>query len=208
MIRVFVIAPTPMMQAGLQSMLTTGSIHVVGMAAAPEEVALLPEIDVIVIADDGQLEEIGRSFPNTQSPALVVLTNDDERALMQMRALAVPGWGIVTLDAPAAQLQAAVAACAQGLIALPTHLSNKLNALRAPRVEAMKLDTPDEPLTPREREVLELVGQGLSNKLIARALHISEHTVKFHIASFSTKLGAISRTDAVRLGVRSGLITL
>jgi DNA-binding CsgD family transcriptional regulator len=56
--------------------------------------------------------------------------------------------------------------------------------------------------------VLELVGQGLPNKLIARQLQISEHTVKFHLASVSTKLGAVSRTDAVRLGLRQGLITL
>jgi DNA-binding NarL/FixJ family response regulator len=63
-------------------------------------------------------------------------------------------------------------------------------------------------LTAREHEVLELVGLGLSNKLIARQLQISEHTVKFHVSSISNKLGASSRTDAVRRGLRHGLITL
>jgi len=56
--------------------------------------------------------------------------------------------------------------------------------------------------------VLELVSQGLSNKLIARQLQISEHTVKFHISSITTKLGVASRTEAVSRGVRLGLITL
>ena len=65
-----------------------------------------------------------------------------------------------------------------------------------------------EALTPREIEVLELVGEGLSNKAIADRLGISDHTVKFHIASLSGKLGAGNRTDAVRRGVQRGLITL
>ena len=65
-----------------------------------------------------------------------------------------------------------------------------------------------EALTPREIEVLELVAEGLSNKAVAVRLGISDQTVKFHLTSISGKLGAINRTDAVRKGVRRGLITL
>jgi DNA-binding NarL/FixJ family response regulator len=65
-----------------------------------------------------------------------------------------------------------------------------------------------EPLTPREVQVLELLAEGLSNKTIAARLGISDQTVKFHIASLSAKLGAANRTDAVRRGVRRGLVTL
>jgi DNA-binding NarL/FixJ family response regulator len=65
-----------------------------------------------------------------------------------------------------------------------------------------------EALTPREIEVLELLAEGLSNKGIALRLGISDQTVKFHVASISGKLGAHSRTGAVRLAVRRGLITL
>jgi NarL family two-component system response regulator YdfI len=77
-------------------------------------------------------------------------------------------------------------------------------------VQLSDIDTasPDEALTTREREVLELLSRGLPNKLIARRLQISEHTVKFHVSSIYTKLGATSRTDAVSRGVRRGLITL
>ena len=67
---------------------------------------------------------------------------------------------------------------------------------------------PGEALTVREREVLELLSRGLPNKLIARRLQISEHTVKFHVSSIYAKLGATSRTDAVSRGVRRGLITI
>ena len=65
-----------------------------------------------------------------------------------------------------------------------------------------------EPLTPRETEVLALVAEGLSNKAIADELGISDQTVKFHISSIAGKLGATSRTDAVRLAVRRGLLVL
>jgi len=67
---------------------------------------------------------------------------------------------------------------------------------------------PVETLTGREIEVLELLAEGLSNKAIAARLGISDQTVKFHVASVSGKLGAANRTDAVRLAVRRGLITL
>jgi DNA-binding NarL/FixJ family response regulator len=66
----------------------------------------------------------------------------------------------------------------------------------------------DEPLTPREIQVLELLAEGLPNKAIAVRLGISDQTVKFHVSSISGKLGAANRTDAVRRAVRRGLITL
>ena len=65
-----------------------------------------------------------------------------------------------------------------------------------------------EPLTRREVEVLELLAEGLPNKAIAARLQISDQTVKFHVSSICGKLGAANRTDAVRRGVRRGLITL
>jgi DNA-binding NarL/FixJ family response regulator len=66
----------------------------------------------------------------------------------------------------------------------------------------------DEPLTPREVQVVELLAQGLPNKAIAARLGISDQTVKFHLASIAGKLGAANRTDTVRRAVRRGLIDL
>jgi len=69
-------------------------------------------------------------------------------------------------------------------------------------------DDIEEPLTPREIDVLELLAEGLTNKAIAVRLGISDQTVKFHVASIYGKLGATNRTDAVRRAVRRGLIAL
>jgi DNA-binding NarL/FixJ family response regulator len=65
-----------------------------------------------------------------------------------------------------------------------------------------------EPLTPREREVLVLVAEGLPNKLIAARLGISHQTAKFHVASICGKLGASNRTEAVRIALGRGLVTI
>lgn len=65
-----------------------------------------------------------------------------------------------------------------------------------------------ESLTPREAQVLELVADGLSNKAIAGILGISDETIKFHLGSILGKLGASNRTDAVRIALQHGLVTL
>jgi NarL family two-component system response regulator YdfI len=83
------------------------------------------------------------------------------------------------------------------------------SGLRSPMaVEEIDAASFETNLTPREIEVLELLALGLSNKVIATRLDISDQTVKFHVSSICGKLGALNRTDAVRRGVRRGLITL
>ena len=206
--RIFILAPTPMMQAGLHSLLTSNEIQIIGTSAQPGALSeIATDIDVVVVADELLLEELAPTLANTPMVALVLLTNNEERILPRLRALDVRGWGVVPLDASALQLQAAVQAVAQELIILPKVEMQRLYDNRV-LTEVRNNEQLDETLTAREHEVLELVGQGLSNKLIARQLQISEHTVKFHVSSISNKLGASSRTDAVRRGLRHGLITL
>jgi len=259
MIRVFVIASTPMMRVGLRTILTHGEMQVVGEAAALAEPAIaLSEIDVIVVAEETLLDGLQRTVDEGKSPALLVLSNNNMRLMPMLNTLSPQGWGVVPQDATTEQLQAAVAAVAQGLRVIP-NLQNGFqpdkfgsqsddHALREnyhglqPDDHALRSggrvrggrehDTqpggregrpyisgdfgigeidaalPDEALTAREREVLELLSRGLHNKLIARRLQISEHTVKFHVSSIYAKLGATSRTDAVSRGVRRGLITI
>ncbi len=206
--RIFILAPTPMMQAGLHSLLTSNEIQIVGTSAQPGALSeVATDIDVVVVADELLLEELAPTLANTPMVALVLLTNNEERMLSRLRALDVRGWGMVPLNASGLQLQAAVQAVAQELVILPKVHAQRLYDNRV-LTAVRDYEQLDETLTAREHEVLELVGQGLSNKLIARQLQISEHTVKFHVSSISSKLGASSRTDAVRLGLRHGLITL
>lgn len=106
MIRVFVVAPTPMMIAGLHAMLTTTEIEVVGEAASLAEINIeLPAIDVIVV-DQLLLDEVARAIANDGRIALVVLTNNDERPLAILRNLSLRGWSLVPVGATSAELQA------------------------------------------------------------------------------------------------------
>ena len=106
--------------------------------------------------------------------------------------------GMLSADASSEQLIHAIRAIAAGLTAFDGALLTR-DVVENPSVE---------PLTPRETEVLTLLADGLGNKEIAHRLNISEHTIKFHIRSILGKLGASSRTEAVSLGLRSGLIEL
>jgi DNA-binding CsgD family transcriptional regulator len=92
-------------------------------------------------------------------------------------------------------------ALAAGLVVVDDDL--KKTALRGGATQTLAT-----PLTPREREVLQLVAEGLPNKLIADRLGISEHTAKFHVNAILDKLGADTRTDAVVKAARFGLLLL
>lgn len=147
------------------------------------DVAIVPAHDVQGVAD---------SRP-------VIAVADD--GALDWAAAAIPaGVGaMLPASASAAQWIAAVRAVDAGLIVLhPDHARPRV------REEAAFF----EPLTPRENAVLRMLAEGQGNKMIAYGLGISEHTVKFHVASILSKLGASTRTEAVSIGVRSGLIAL
>jgi two-component system, NarL family, nitrate/nitrite response regulator NarL len=107
--------------------------------------------------------------------------------------------GLLLPDATPDQLNAALCAVAAGLIVRST-------GLRETRGFAPAEDAPL--LTPRERDILTLIGEGLSNKAMARRLTISVHTVKFHMEALFAKLDATSRAEAVAKGLRGGVIEL
>jgi DNA-binding NarL/FixJ family response regulator len=204
MTRVFVAAPTGALRLGLRALLDGPGVEVVGDGPAPDGAPA--NTDVVVISDEELLVAAGEAMTEAGTRAVVALA-DDDRPARTLRGLHLRGWAIVSREAPAAELRAAVMAAAQGFTVLPAALAARLLPARvAEPVEG--LDERPETLTPREREVLELLGQGLSNRRIAERLGISEHTAKFHVASVCGKLGASSRTEAVSRGVRRGLITL
>jgi DNA-binding NarL/FixJ family response regulator len=205
-IRVFVAAPTPMMRAGLRAMLDADDLSVVGEAPSLSDVQEeLRGVDVLVVAADALQDAATRAALGDDRPAIVLLSAD-EGAARQLRSLPLRGWSIVPPDASTAELQAAVMSAAQGLVVLSLPVAERLfNAASAPGT--LEVRPQQETLTTRELEVLSLLSQGLPNKLIARSLGISEHTVKFHVSAIYTKLGAASRTEAVNKGARLGLIS-
>ncbi|MCU0493602.1 MAG: response regulator transcription factor [Chloroflexaceae bacterium] len=198
-IRVFIIAPTLTLRAGLRALLAQADITIVGEAAAFP--VALPVCDVLLLANAALLPDTVQ-VPGSLGEVALVLLADDPRLALRLRRMPLRGWALVSPDASESELHAAVLAATQGMVALPQALAVSLLS-QAPTPESL-----DDTLTPREREVLELIGQGLPNKLIALQLNISEHTVKFHISSIFAKLGAASRTEAVSLGARRGLIAL
>ena len=203
--RAFVVAPAPVTRAGLRSMLANAEgtdVRVVGEASSPTDSSELSEADVILLANEELLEEASFAVAEDGTQALVLISEEDH-AVSRLRAMQLRGWGVVPPDAPPEELAAAVAAAGQGLIVLPKAVTERL--LHEPAASAEELS---ESLTAREREVLDLLGHGLSNKLIGRELHISEHTVKFHISSLYAKLGVNNRAEAVSRGARYGLISL
>jgi DNA-binding NarL/FixJ family response regulator len=143
------------------------------------------------------------------APAIVLLTDEYQSALTDEAARAG-----VRAALPRAstgdEIIAAVEAAAAGLFVLrPESMNSFLNNPRPsessePAVSASKVDA----LTEREIEILRMLAEGLGNKSIAHRLGISEHTVKFHVSSVLAKLSASSRTEAVTIGIRQGLILI
>ncbi|MBI4498835.1 MAG: response regulator transcription factor [Chloroflexi bacterium] len=210
--RVLVISPLPAVRAGLAMLLQVEAGHeVVGQEASLAALDQLPPDrapEVVVVAPESADEMDALLEHAATDPALRVVVlgpvAGDERL---GEVFAARPWAYVPRDASGEELGAAVAAVARGLIALHPGLALRLaEAGSAPLPGGPA--TPGADLTPREREVLHLVAQGLPNKAIAAHLGISEHTVKFHVASVLAKLGAASRAEAVRLGARRGLIVL
>ncbi len=125
-------------------------------------------------------------------------------------AIAAGARGVVMRDQMDTGLYAALVAVKSGLTVLDTQLAAHLvthQAPRTPRVEG-KAQGGRGDLTSRELQVVQLLSEGLSNKLIADRLGISDHTAKFHVNGVMAKLGASTRTEAVVEAVRRGVVHL
>jgi DNA-binding NarL/FixJ family response regulator len=155
------------------------------------EFALLTDAPLEIIADLHNAVAIALLVIPTEFDAAATLLQSGVRAILPM-------------DITANEIILTVAAIAAGLVVLHPDLSDALFQ-DVPEPQGAEIPA-DAALTPREIEVLQLLATGLGNKAIARQLNISEHTVKFHIRSIFSKLNASSRTEAVTLGMRQGLI--
>ena len=136
--------------------------------------------------------------------APTILLVDDPHADVALAALRAGASAVLARQSDARELLAALDAIAAGLVVLDPSVRDAL----APAVTANRAPPLAEPLTDRERQVLAMLADGLSNRRIAERLAISENTVKAHVAAILAKLGATTRTEAVSLGVRLGLVML
>jgi len=211
-IRVFIVAASPLARAGLENLLAARDVEVVGSAATIE--ILTDQLsdaapDVVLIDSSGEpLEPMMGSLlaSGLASDVAVVVLADGMTAAASADALRAGIRAALPGDISPEQLVSALQAVASGLLVL--HPSHAEEGLAAGSASARALDELAESLTNRELEVLQMLAAGLSNKEIAARLNISEHTVKFHVASILGKLGAGSRTEAVSLGIRRGLVLL
>jgi len=136
-------------------------------------------------------------------PIPVGLLLDSADSALISSALRAGIRGAISWDATPQEIESAVHAIHAGLVVMtPTSLAAAL-----PDTQQFAEELAG-PLSGREVEVLDLLAEGLSNKLIAHRLNISEHTVKTHVASIFAKLGASSRTEAVSQAIRRGLVML
>jgi DNA-binding NarL/FixJ family response regulator len=206
MTRVFIVGSTQATRRALGTLIESDAIVVVGESGAGSLIGRVPDhVDVILVGDAHLVDPVAEVVGDLDEPGLLVLA-DSPRVAGALRRRGIRSWGIVPPDASGAELRAAVAAVGEGLIVLPPSGDDRFSDRGVDA--SQEPESSEEALTPREREVLELLGQGLSNREIARRLGISDHTVKFHVSSVYGKLGVTNRTEALRRGVRRGLITL
>ena len=155
-------------------------------------------------AEGSEARDVIRSAVSHDA-AIVVLDNGAD-LVQSLSGAALRGWALLPKEAEREEIRAALHAAASGLVSFDRGAA--LALLRLPVLAAGPATTEIESLTMREKEILQLLAEGLPNKQIAARLGISLHTVKFHVASILAKMGVQSRTEAVTLGVRQGLVTL
>jgi two-component system, NarL family, nitrate/nitrite response regulator NarL len=198
-LRVLVVAASPALRAGLVTLLASDRL-LDPMVAEMVELGDAGSAPSAIVVDysAGEPEEIltlAEAFPGSPLVMIGADPASDGPGLSGAPVAYLPS------DVDAAALAAAVHAAAVGLIVLDPTVAGATGI----HAHARTSDNA-ETLTTRERQVLLLVAEGLPNKAIARELGISEHTAKFHVGSLLGKLGAASRTEAVTVATRRGIL--
>jgi len=208
-IRILVVDDHPVVRQGLRAFLSSREgLEVVGEAADGDEALrklrhLRPDVALVdlVMPGTGGLEVLRQAAVLELATRIVVLTSfaEADQVVPAVRAGAA---GYLLKDAEPADLEAAIRAVHRGEALLhPRAAGAVMREVAQPRAASAADD-----LTPREREVLELLARGLTNRLIARELDVTEKTVKTHVSNVLAKLGVTDRTQAALYAVREGLV--
>lgn len=187
-------ARSPLLGAGLGALLLAAGLPVVA------------EGGEVLVLDDGWLDDPD-ALTEVWPEGIGVVAVGSPAWAEVLAELAPCGWAALPLDATPGELLAGVLGAAAGLAVLPPAL---VPAPAPPAGEEGEspLPTGDVTLTPRERDVLALLAEGLSNKRAARELGVTESTVKFHVQAVYSKLGVQSRAAAVARGIQLGLVSV
>ena len=206
-IRIAVATTSAVRRAGLESIVRShvefqlaGSF---GAVASLVSFARNTELDIIVIDTDSIRDLL---LEPTSDAAIVLLTEVTEaRSISRLLRSGVRA--ILSRESDPDDVLSAIYASYDGLVLLSTPAAASLAAVYSDQPLEVEAELSEE-ITSRETEVLRMLAEGLVNKEIAARLGISEHTVKFHISSILDKLDASTRTEAVTLGIRRGLIPI
>ena len=200
MTRLLIAAPSAVVRAGLETLVAGDpAVEVAGSFADLSSVeALRPDVVLAALP----VEELAPPADGV-APAIVLLSADAQPA-WSSEVLRLGVRAMLPRDAAPAEVLAAVEAASTGLAVVDPHDLETLLSASNPTTASAESTV----LTPRELEVLRLMAEGAANKNIAWKLGISEHTVKFHVASILAKLNASTRTEAVAIGIRKGMILI
>lgn len=200
MIQLLIIADDPLVRSGLAAILSGSEQFEINGQTDFEGVRAAVEIynPTLLLWDIG--EEWESELPELEDEGIPIIGLVPNRfdGVERLSSLA----GLLKRGVELVQIEAAIAAINCGL-----HVVDPLYKVRAAPL-SLPTDLQIEPLTPREREVLDLLAEGMTNKGIGQALGVSPHTVKFHVTSILNKLNAQSRTEAVAIATRAGLLTI
>jgi DNA-binding NarL/FixJ family response regulator len=211
-VRVLAVAGASVRRAGLEAIVreSRGFRLVAAVASTSSLAAQLRGFQPDVILAD--LERSDASFVAALSsvadalvPAVVLI--DEPAVAWTVRAVRAGVKAILPRDSASGDIVSAIKAAHGGLVTLAPDVMDELTRYVHPEESELAVEV-EEGLTPREVEVIRMLGSGLTNKEMARRLGISDHTVKFHISSIFAKLGVSSRTEAVTQGIRRGLVVV
>jgi two-component system, NarL family, response regulator YdfI len=216
MIKVIIAAESALARRGIEHLLRGPGVEIV--ASITPLSALDPELErreaadlIISTAEPSHFAALLQKLAEAEllRDLPVVLLAEVLDPQITARALRMGVRAVLPAELARSQLLAALEAVSRGfVVAMPVEAETIVTASQIPGFQSNDVEELHEPLTPREHEVLRMFALGLANKEIAARLNISEHTVKFHVAAILGKLGAASRTEAVALGIRHGLVLL
>jgi DNA-binding NarL/FixJ family response regulator len=210
--RIIIVARYPTIRVGLATLLTDDPEFEI--ASETDDVTLLPELVEIHQPDALLIDLVDEPADRVQMlremsdtgllPPMTLLCGSATDAL---NALTIPDASLLLRDATGDEIRSTIRSARQGLVTLDQRVVNEV-------VELLRLSDPPAAtddqvrMTPRELDVLEMIADGLPNKSIAQELGISEHTVKFHVGSIFRKLEVSSRSEAIAVAARRGLLVL